>query len=193
MTLRLLHVGIAMGLSMGFSVPEAKAAQVSELGIGFSRTAPMGMQYVGFRGGWSFFTEALVNGTSFLGPAYKLHFAAQFQTYPIANQTGVSYNLASVVAGLHIQTPTGKRGTMTAVSPFFSLLGGAAFDWLSLSATNTAANLVVSAGGALQAIPGIEFPLTNSMGLAASFPIQGFFMAKPLYVWNGLLHLRISL
>lgn len=170
---------------------DAKAVQVSELGIGLGLTVPQGTQYIGFRSNWSFFTEALVNGASFLGPSYKLHFTAQYQTYPLQNLTKVSYNLVSVTGGVHIQTPTGKRGAVTSVSPFISLLGGAAFDWLTLPSAG--ANLVVSAGGALQAIPGVEFPVTNTVSLATSFPIQGYFFTKPLYVWNALVHARIAL
>ncbi len=202
---RALFALVAVGATLLLPSSEAQALDISQIGVGITRTAAMGNYYAAFGSTTGFYAEAL--GTPLensMGSAFRLHAAVEFQRYSLKNTTSSAYNLMSFGLGITAQQPTGNgqshgRGHassgyhhLTTVSPFFSLLLGGALDWLSLNGTNS--QVVTSFGGSAQVIPGLEFPIVDKLTGAISFPTQAFILGgKQLYIWNALFHLRLAL
>jgi len=188
-----------------FTGANAHALDITHVGAGFSRAVPMGNQYVGLGTSTTFYGEALANGLEFLGPGFRWHATVQYQKYNLKSATSAGYNLFAVGIGINAQAhasaaaaPKNGKGKKASapdehpfLNPFFSALVGGAANWLSLSGGTSQIN--ASMGLMLEAIPGVEFPIIDSLSGCVSFPIQYYSLGQSLSVWNALFNVRWAL
>lgn len=193
-----LHWLKVLPLVVLISGTSAHAANISQVGFTAGKNVAMGNRWPTFGSGLSFGVEALTNGLDALGPNFRLTGAVQFNQFDLKSSNATKYYLVSFGVGVTAQAmATPGRGGKSAgqgvptVNPFFTLLAGGVVDWLA--ATGGSGQLVYSFGGTVQAIPGVEFPIVDRLSAAISLPIQAYFLAQPLYIWNGNFHLRWAL
>jgi hypothetical protein len=185
------HTALSVALAataLAAGLPEtAHALSVEQISLGAGYATPLGDQRVGLGDAAAFQFDVFASGFEALGPGVRVHSSLHYQKHDVSASSTADYHLFSATVGLSAQ-----GGAPNAFfRPYFSLLVGAAVDWLSLSGFNSQINS--SLGFAARAVPGVEFPIAGSLTGSVSMPVQHFVLGRPLSVWQGLVQLRYAL
>lgn len=169
----------------------AHAFSMERIGVGGGLMVPLDSHFISFTDNFNGFVEIL-GKKGFLLSDGRFHAQFQVQHFPFRTQRGSSYNqiLAKIGTQLGGVNP-GKGGNGLSYAPLFSLLFGGGGDFLALTGANQTYNF--SAGIVVEAMPGIEFSLTDSITAAVSTPVQLMYFSETFLNWNLNLHVRMGL
>lgn len=173
---------------LGALPTSAAFAAIKAVGAGVSMPTPMGDASQTLNRPLGFQAEAWIDALKWLPSTADFHVEATYQPYSLRNSASLGVTLIGLFGGLQAS----GGATFAGISPFLSLDAGAVFSTLdrSSSSGSTSNN---SLNFALQAVPGIDFPVFGNLGGVVELPLQVVFQKSVLAVWNGSFSLRWKL
>jgi hypothetical protein len=161
---------------------------VTEFAAGVSMPTPMGDASQTLNRPLGYQAQVWLDAPQWFPKTLDFHLQATYQPFTVKNLPTATVGFFGLFGG--VQATGGP--SFLGITPFLALDIGGVYDVLSFSGASGASS---NSGGsfAVQAVPGIDFPIFSHLGGVIEMPVAVVFQKSTLAIWNGSFSLRWKL